>query len=446
MKKIIFIILILFSLSNIVSCKENSCTNLQTNPPYTTIPSLAPSTNIDKYNVEFKNYDGTLLKSISVTKNTDLVYTGNTPVKPSFNGKDYIFIGWDKSLNNISSNLVLTAQFEECILGTEGLKYELSSNEEYYVVSGIENEKEEVIIGNFYNGKTVKEIKRNAFKNSKNIKHVTICEGIIGIKNYAFGGCTNLLSIKIPNTIEFIEEACFSLCNNLTYNIYDNGKYLGNESNSHIILVGAINQDISSCIINHNTKIILDDAFFECHNLSEITIPDGIKMIGYMAFSYTAITSIRIPKSVVFIANYAFLECGNLNEIVVDPLNNYYNSYQNANAIIDSKSNILILGCLNSIIPQGVDGIESNAFYGCRGLNSLIIPSTVKFIGESAFGDCVNLNEIYYHGDTLSFSEIIISDGNEIINNARIYFYSKDNPQNDNYYWYYDESGNIKIW
>lgn len=51
-------------------------------------------------------------------------------------------------------------------------------------------------------------------------------------------------------------------------------------------------------------KEIDDDAFFNCDNLSSITLPNGVKTIFCRAFDYTNLTSIDIPSSVTRLANW----------------------------------------------------------------------------------------------------------------------------------------------
>ena len=46
------------------------------------------------------------------------------------------------------------------------------------------------------------------------------------------------------------------------------------------------------------------------------------------------------------------------------------------------------------VIPEGVTGIWTQAFYGCTGLTSVTIPSSVKSIGVIAFSGCTSLTSV----------------------------------------------------
>ena len=64
------------------------------------------------YTVTFKDWDGTVLKTQSVEEGN----SATAPSNPSRTG--YRFIGWDKTFTNITSDLTITAQYEQIITYT----------------------------------------------------------------------------------------------------------------------------------------------------------------------------------------------------------------------------------------------------------------------------------------------------------------------------------------
>ena len=169
--------------------------------------------------------------------------------------------------------------------------------------------------------------------------------------------------------------------------------------------------------------------------------------IGNSAFYYCrSLTSIEIPSSVTSIGNSAFYYCSGLTSIVVELGNTKYDSRNNCNAIIETASNTLIVGCKNTMIPSsvtsigdyafsGCSGLTSieivEAFMGCSGLTSIEIPSSVTSIGSEAFSGCRGLNKVIvkdiaawcnisFSDNPLSYAHHLYSDENTEITNLII--------------------------
>ena len=142
-------------------------------------------------------------------------------------------------------------------------------------------------------------------------------------------------------------------------------------------------------------KSISNYDFAGCCGLTSITIPSSVTSIGNYAFSGCySLTSITIPEGVTSIGYLAFGSCRGLTSISVASGNTNYDSRNNCNAIIETSSNTLIVGCKNTVIPSSVTSIGSDAFSGCSSLTSITIPSSVTSIGSEAFFWCTGLTSI----------------------------------------------------
>ena len=120
-----------------------------------------------------------------------------------------------------------------------------------------------------------------------------------------------------------------------------------------------------------------------------------VEYIDYGAFlNCTGLTSIEIGNSVISVPGGAFKGCTNLTSISVTNGNTKYDSRENSNAIIETRSNTLICGCKSTIIPSSVTSIGPEAFSGCSGLSFIDIPNSIRSIGYEAFSGCSGLTSI----------------------------------------------------
>ncbi len=148
--------------------------------------------------------------------------------------------------------------------------------------------------------------------------------------------------------------------------------------------------NLTSITLPPNIQIIGDVAFLNC-GLTSIIIPNSVTTIDGNAFRNSALTSITIPSSVTSIGYNPFTFCEALTSITVEEGNNTYNSPEGSNAIIETNTNTLIVACNNTVIPEGVTAIGSGAFSGCEGITTINIPNSVTRIGARAFLYCSGL-------------------------------------------------------
>lgn len=212
-----------------------------------------------------------------------------------------------------------------------------------------------------------------AFLRCSNLSIVTISEGVSSIGNFVFSLCSSLSSITLPKSVTSVGSGLFSYCNSLTSitvdeenTVYDSRENAIIETNSNTLVAGC------STTIIHET----------------------IKSIAGYAFCGFEFVSITIPQGVTCIRDYAFQYCSNLNSVVVDENNIVYDSRNSCNAVIETNSNTLVVGCSTTVIPESVSAIGINAFCGCGSLTSITIPENVTSIGDWAFANCFNLASI----------------------------------------------------
>ncbi len=164
---------------------------------------------------------------------------------------------------------------------------------------------------------TVTKLGRYAFYNCRGITNVTIPNSVTSIGDYAFAGISDLTSIILPNSITEMGEGIFINCTGLV--------------------------DVN--IPNQLTKIP-DHTFAACFSIPSIEIPNSVTHIGYRAFDGChSLNNVFIPSSVVEIDDLPFTSCRSLTKLTVASDNPRYDSRDNCNAIIETATNTLVVGC-----------------------------------------------------------------------------------------------------
>lgn len=223
---------------------------------------------------------------------------------------------------------------------------------------------------------TVDTIGESAFEYCGKLREVTILQGVVSIGRSAYSRCTSLESVYIPSSVAQIDLWAFSHCSNLTSIIVDeNNPTFDSRDNCNAIIETSTNTLLAASnatIIPNSVIKIQNWAFYGCSNLK----------------------SIVIPKSVTDIAHSAFDFCSNLQSIVVENGNMIYDSRDNCNAVIETATNTLRVGCLTTQIPNSVQIIGERSFYGSDNLTSIVIPEGVTTIEDAAFEFCGNLSSV----------------------------------------------------
>ena len=127
----------------------------------------------------------------------------------------------------------------------------------------------------------------NLYLNGTLVTELTFPNTITEIKNYAFYGCSSLISITIPNSVTSIGYSAFKDCTSL-----------------------------NSITIPDSVTSIGSSAFYNCTSLTSVSIEDSVTSIGSSAFyNCTSLTSVSIGDSVTSIGSSAFKNCTSLADV-----------------------------------------------------------------------------------------------------------------------------------
>lgn len=210
----------------------------------------------------------------------------------------------------------------------------------------------------------LKTIREKAFKRCYSLRSVDL-HGITAIEKEAFSECTALTSAVLPS-VDTIPARLFSDCNKLHSFVFPEG-----------------------------VETISVQAFWNCAALQSVKFPESLVSIGTSAFVGCGLTSLFIPSKVNHIEMLAF-DYNPFSSIAVAADNAVFDSRNDCNAIIDTETNTLLLGCKATVIPDDVTSIGQCSFADCKGLTSIVIPATVRNVGGSTFSGCRDLQSVTF--------------------------------------------------
>ena len=240
----------------------------------------------------------------------------------------------------------------------------------------------------------VTSIGRYAFGNCTEMTFIQIPEGVTVIRSFAFERCKGLEYVELPNSLTTIEEHGFFSCTsmkefhiprnlvNIAYNVFNsfynvlyytcsplNPKYravdglLYSKDMTMLVAYPPASPATRFDIPSHVTKLY-DYCLHNCDNLTEITIPESVTELGMNIFS----------------------DCDNIESLYIPDC-------------VTSMGVTLVSGCkkLSYIhLPASADSILSTFFYNCPALTEVTIPRNIRYIGTFAFTECKNLKTINF--------------------------------------------------
>ena len=154
-------------------------------------------------------------------------------------------------------------------------------------------------------------------------------------------------------------------------------------------------------------------AFKNCTNLTEITIPNSVDYMGgnpfsgcinlerfngkfaedngrclikgsnFIAYAFASGTEYTIPNNVTRVKLEAFLDCSSLTEVT---------------------------------IPNSVTHIEMDTFYGCSNLTAITIPNSVIYMGDNVFRKCTSLTNVVLSNNITSIGYGAFQECNKLSN------------------------------
>lgn len=252
------------------------------------------------------------------------------------------------------------------------------------------------------------------FKECSRLQDIILPKNLKEIGWNTFFDCGSLKSIHVPKNVSFVDGLAFQWSDNLeSITVSSDNATYDARNNCNAIIETATNTLKNGCyttVIPSSVTSIGYCAFWGQDRLKEITIPSSVTYISEGAFGGCYLKSIEIPAAVAYIGDGAFACCTNLKSISIAPGNAVYDSREGCNAIVNSFTNELVVGCQNTTIPSSVTSIGSEAFKWQRYLKRIDIPESIKSIGNEAFYGCSSLEDVFIPACVTSIGDAAFAD------------------------------------
>ena len=330
---------------------------------------------------------------------------------------DYAFYGSNNLVKVIIPNSIATRgqyAFNECpkidsvVVSCENFedfsKYVSRSNIYDVFYAGIlENKHHAITIGgsevsSLIIPNTVNYINNYAFKGCSNIISADISEGVTNIGSNAFYGCDNMASVTIPSSVTSIGEKAFYnviktvfLTNSkpliATDAFFSNQVYYTSNSDSYNI------PGIQKVYPLLSSKFVVDGIKYIPTSMSDRTC--DMYDIDYTADYISPIIGPNVKFTNSSGRQYDF-KINNVNACAGYKSKEFSELLFNNEGTIDSNA---FYGCKNIqeiSFGENITTIGQSAFYGCTGISNLKIPATIKKIDEYAFEGCTSLDSLFF--------------------------------------------------
>lgn len=227
------------------------------------------------------------------------------------------------------------------------------------------------------------QIDRYSFGGCTKLSDITLPDSLITIGAYAFVLCTSLTSVTLPASVTSIGEMTFEGCSSLTtvtMAVLKEGEEYALNSIDYYAF--GYCSALTSVTLPESLQSIGASAFSYCKSLSGITLPDSLKTLGANAFdNCTSLAAVTVPASVTSFGASAFANNSALAAVTINALTS-----------IGDKAFSGCTG-LTTLTMTNVTGIGAEAFSGCS-FSSIALPESLTAIGKDAFKNCTNLASV----------------------------------------------------
>lgn len=179
-----------------------------------------------------------------------------------------------------------------------------------------------------------------------------------------------------------------------------------NDSTFRVVGIGKFafysDKVLESVTMHDGIRYVGDCAFRECWNLTSVNFSENVASLGRQSFfQCKSLADITLPAALAKIGPEAFYLCEKLAAFRLSAGNTAFSL--NNNGILysgDGKTLCLVPPAYTADvkIPEGVERIDTNAFFGNKLITSVSFPSTLRVICKEAFFECKIKNPVFNQG------------------------------------------------
>lgn len=232
----------------------------------------------------------------------------------------------------------------------------------------------------------LREIGEGAFEDCRTLEQFDLkaCTNLTVIGDRAFYGCSGLVKMYLPESLESVGDQAFYRCVNLDEISASKVRRIGGQA---FYECGSLmTADIFGAV-----EALGDQAFYGCINLPEAVLPATLNSMGEGCFeNCTVLKKVVLNGTITGISRYCFYGCSALKDVIVQDT-------------LTENASLRVIGvqafgaCINL---ESVDFSEQKSltvmgegtFYGCTALATVKLPENLTKIPDYCFENCKNLS------------------------------------------------------
>ena len=221
---------------------------------------------------------------------------------------------------------------------------------------------------------SIKRIGMSAFAYCQ-LTSVILPVGLEQINSLAFENNYELSYVYIPASVTQINAAAFRQCYDVEFDIAEYSQFVWTNGCLIDTTRKWLVQGNSSAVIPTDMEIetVCDYAFYGVKGITELIIPEGVKILGsYALYECSDLSSLKLPDTLTSIGSVCISRT-NITELVLPSIN--------------------------------LQTIDSFALSTNNNITELIIPASVAVLGYNVFSDCSNLKTVTLESTTLNLNK-----------------------------------------